>query len=60
MMRLGQKLSGPLASLLALQKKAILVQINQTKSTRSLPYFIDSKTQISSHLNISEIWMSYN
>lgn len=31
--------------------------MNGTESMTNLPYFIDSKMQISSHYNISEIWM---
>ena len=53
----GQKTAGPLASLLAFQKKAIWEQMNGTESMTNLPYIIDSKMQISSHYNISEIWM---
>lgn len=57
---LGQRVSGPVASLWALQKEAILVEGNGTASTRNLPHLTDSKAHISSHCIISEIWMSYS
>lgn len=51
MMMIGQFL----AFLLALYKKAILVQMTRTGSTADLPHFASSKTQNSSLFNISEI-----
>lgn len=67
-MTFGQKISGPLASLLALQGKKkkiqtpqnILVQMNRTASLANLPYFSDSKMQTSSHCNTAKTWTSHS